>query len=215
MATVPGGSSAQSAAEPADEPAARWIGLDAVRWALDEAPDVPPHLVAALVAVASFAGEDGRGAYPSVPTLAAIIRKSERGVMKDLAALRQLGLLLLGDQDLAEHIRADRRPVVYDLPVPRGEPQVTPSAHGVNHSTERGEPQFRSGVNHSSPKQSFKNPEKTHQHTSARRPDGKAVSAAINEARRHGPACEHGEPGGAFLHPVEGTPLCPLCRNAS
>lgn len=34
---------------------------------------------------------------------------------------------------------------------------------------------------------------------------------AIDEARQ-GPACPHGEPGGASPHPQTGQPLCPMCR---
>lgn len=37
------------------------------------------------------------------------------------------------------------------------------------------------------------------------------VAEAIAAARR-GKACEHGEQGGAFLHPISQQPLCPLCR---
>jgi hypothetical protein len=40
------------------------------------------------------------------------------------------------------------------------------------------------------------------------------VVTAITEARK-GPPCEHGEPGGTFIHPGSGKPLCPLCRVAS
>lgn len=37
------------------------------------------------------------------------------------------------------------------------------------------------------------------------------VADTIAAARR-GPACEHGEAGGASLHPTSGEPLCPQCR---
>lgn len=35
------------------------------------------------------------------------------------------------------------------------------------------------------------------------------------EARRSAPACEHGMPGGAELHPETRLPRCPLCRSAA
>jgi hypothetical protein len=133
---------------------ARWLSKPAVLWAMDDAPDVPAHLFGALMAVARYAGEDGRGAHPSAMTVAAIIRKTERAAKKDLAELRRRGLLLSGDQRIVKDIRADKRPFVYDLPMPRGEPQDTPSSgHGVNHRVKRGEPQGRSGVNHRTPKE--------------------------------------------------------------
>ncbi len=113
-----------------------WLSKRAVLWALDEAASVPPHLVSALIAVARYAGEDGRGAHPSALTVAGHIRKTERTAKKDLAELRQLGLLLPGDQRIVAAIRADKRPFVYDLPMPRGVAQDTPSTgHGVSHRT--------------------------------------------------------------------------------
>lgn len=40
------------------------------------------------------------------------------------------------------------------------------------------------------------------------RADGERLIAAA----RQGPPCQHGDPGGAALHPTTGKPLCPLCR---
>lgn len=36
--------------------------------------------------------------------------------------------------------------------------------------------------------------------------------AVIEEAKRHGAPCPHGQPGGAVQHPETQEPLCPLCR---
>lgn len=110
----------------------RWLSKAAVLWAMDEARGVPPHLVAALLAIARYADENGRGAHPSALTVAAIIRKSERNAKKDLAALRELGLLVPGDQRIVKDIRADKRPFVYDLPMPRG---VAQGPSGVSQAT--------------------------------------------------------------------------------
>lgn len=104
----------------------RWLGKAAVLWAMDDAPDVPARLASTLTAVARYADEDGRGSYPSASTVAAITRKSESQAKRDMAELEKLGLLLLGDQRLVKDIRADRRPKVYDLPMPRGVAQDTP-----------------------------------------------------------------------------------------
>jgi hypothetical protein len=129
-----------------------WLGKRPVLWALYEAEKVPARLVSTLLAVAARAGEDGRGAFPSVAEIAAVTRKAERAVQKDLAALRKLGLLLPGDDSLAGAIRADRRPNVYDLPLPRGEPECTPlDSHGVAEKVERGRREGRHGVSHGSP----------------------------------------------------------------
>jgi hypothetical protein len=115
-----------------------WLSRPAVLWAMDDAPGVPPGGLPArlrypLVAVARYADEDGRGAYPSAAEVARIIGKSESQAQRDVAALLKLGLLLPGDAALVKHIRADRRPNVYDLPMPRGAPGRTPSGrHGVH-----------------------------------------------------------------------------------
>jgi hypothetical protein len=119
---------------------------------------VPARLVSTLVAVAAFAGTDGRGAHPSAATVAMITRKTERNAKKDLAALRELGLLLPGDPRIVAHIRADRRPSVYDLPMPRGVAQDTPSSgHGVSHATARGVAESPNGVSHATPEEFLKN----------------------------------------------------------
>jgi hypothetical protein len=135
----------------------RWLSKAAVLWALDEAGDMPPRLVAALITVARYAGEDGRGAHPSAATVAACIRKNERNAKKDLAELQRRGLLLPGDPRLVAHIRADRRPAVYDLPIPRGVAEDTPlGVYGVSQATARGVAESPNGVSHATPKEVLK-----------------------------------------------------------
>lgn len=86
-------------------------------WVLEEAPDLPPELFAVLMGYANHASNDGTGAYPSHDTLSKYARKSVRQIRKDVARLVERGLLKVGDQRIASPIRADRRPVVYDLPL--------------------------------------------------------------------------------------------------
>ncbi len=105
----------------------RWLSRAAVLWALHEAPDVPARLVSTLIAIAAYAGEDGRGAYPSGATVAILTRKSESQAKRDVAELEKLGLLLAGDERIVKDIRADRRPNVYDLAMPRGASGRPPS----------------------------------------------------------------------------------------
>ncbi|MBM0257369.1 hypothetical protein [Micromonospora sp. 4G55] len=84
---------------------------------MDEA-EIPPDDVSVfptLMALARFVDEDGRGAFPGRQELAKIARKSVSQVRRDLARLLELELIRLGDQSLAARIRADRRPIVYDL----------------------------------------------------------------------------------------------------
>ena len=132
----------------------RWLGKAAVLWVLYEAPDVPAHLLSTLLAVAASTGADGKGAYISAATVAQLTRKTERTAKKDLAELTRLGLLLPGNQRIVAHIRSDRRPNVYDLPMPRGVAQDTPSSpNGVSHTTARGVVQGPNGVSHTTPEE--------------------------------------------------------------
>ena len=105
----------------------KWLSKAAILWALYEAPDVPARLVSTLIAVAVYAGADGCGAYPSAATVAMLTRKSESQAKRDIAELEKLGLLLPGDERVVKDIRADRRPKVYDLPMPRGASERPPS----------------------------------------------------------------------------------------
>lgn len=41
------------------------------------------------------------------------------------------------------------------------------------------------------------------------------VARTVSRLRRVGTECDHGEPGGAELHPTSRLPLCPLCRLAA
>jgi hypothetical protein len=92
-----------------------WLSKPAVLWAMDEANGVPARLRSTLFAVARYAGEDGRGAFPSLAQVAWITGKSRAQAGKDIAALVELGVLLPGDPGLVKDIRADVRPNVYDL----------------------------------------------------------------------------------------------------
>lgn len=150
----------------------KWLSVPAVLWAMDDAPDVPPELVSTLLAVARYAGEDGRAAYPSASTIAAITRKTERQAKRDLDRLEKRGLLLPGDKNAVKDIRADRRPKVRDLPMPRGDTQgqngVTPrvvrgdthdtpsTSHGVTPRVRRGDIQGPNGVSPMSPEEVLK-----------------------------------------------------------
>jgi hypothetical protein len=128
----------------------QWLSKPAVLWAMDKAPGVPPELVSTLVVYARYADEQGRGSYPLAATVAARTRKTVSQARKNAAALERLGLLLPGDPDLVKDIRADRRPKVYDLAMPRdatGRAQHTPSAStGRAQHTPSGEPRGASGT---------------------------------------------------------------------
>lgn len=92
------------------------MSVQAIAWVLESAPNVKPHLVATLLGLANHADRDGRGAYPSVPTLRFYTRKeTDRAVQKDLKDLAALGLIRKGNQAMVLHLPPDRRTVVWDL----------------------------------------------------------------------------------------------------
>ncbi|WP_432676790.1 helix-turn-helix domain-containing protein [Rhodococcus pyridinivorans] len=126
------------------------MSIEAITWALERA-DIPsptpvgmpsaPTLTVVLLGLANHASRHGADAYPSVRTLAGYARISERQVQRCLKALAALGLISKGDQErIAATIpREDRRPVLYNLSMKRGD---TSSPH----SPERGDKTERNGV---------------------------------------------------------------------
>lgn len=84
-------------------------------WALTKAPVADPVARLVLVGLGNHADPDGRGARPAQATLARYVGVSTRTVRTKLRLLEDLGLVHPGDQDMVAHLRADRRPVVFDL----------------------------------------------------------------------------------------------------
>ncbi|MFE2945234.1 helix-turn-helix domain-containing protein [Streptomyces sp. NPDC059255] len=68
-----------------------------------------------LIRVANHTNGDMRGCYASAETLAGECLMGESTVLKHLRRLKAGGALLPGDPELVSHLRADRRPPVYDL----------------------------------------------------------------------------------------------------
>jgi hypothetical protein len=109
--------------------ATAWVGRRAVAWVIDEAP-VPADLAFTLTVIARRCDENGRGSYQSLRTIAEKAGKSEAQAARDIRRLRDLGLLLLGDQSLpGRHgIPAGQRPTVYDLPLSMTGPKPAKSS---------------------------------------------------------------------------------------
>lgn len=121
-----------------------WFGWKAVRWVIDEAP-VPADLAFTLVVIARRADKDGCGSFQSVATIAEKTGLSEKQARRNVARLRELGLIVLGDQALAgKLLPAGQRPVVYDVVMsrvgakpskesrnPSGLKHETPPMHGT------------------------------------------------------------------------------------
>lgn len=68
-----------------------------------------------LLGYANHAHADGTAAWPSVETIAAYADCTARTVQRHLRALVDEGFMREGDQGLISHLRADRRPTVYNV----------------------------------------------------------------------------------------------------
>lgn len=91
------------------------MSIEAVAWALNDAPVKDASALLVLIGLANHAARDGKGSYPSRETLATYARCSVRTVAVKLRVLEEAGVIVRGDQAHVAHLRGDRRPVVYDL----------------------------------------------------------------------------------------------------
>ncbi|MFE4613739.1 helix-turn-helix domain-containing protein [Streptomyces niveus] len=82
-----------------------------------------------LIRVANHTNGEMRGCYASAETLASECLMGESTVLKHLRRLKAGGALLPGDKELVSHLRADRRPPVYDLA--GGHEAGCPGGHSV------------------------------------------------------------------------------------
>lgn len=95
------------------------MSLDPILWALKDAPVADSLERLVLVALAERAARaDGCTAFPSRDTLAGTVLADPKTVQRVLKRLEQRGLIAKGDQSAARYLRADRRPVVWDLLIP-------------------------------------------------------------------------------------------------
>jgi hypothetical protein len=118
------------------------VALVPILWALKVAPVVDAEERLVLTALAEAADMDGCNAIRSDDTLALQALIDSRTVRRRRRAMHDRGLLALGDQSAAEYIRADRRPVVFDVLVPWS--ALAPYAAEVNLERERrGRPPLR------------------------------------------------------------------------
>jgi hypothetical protein len=86
-------------------------------WA-EEAPVADVYERAIITLMSHRARNDGTGAYPSVKTMSRYALCDEKTIERRVRALRKRRMIALGDQALAQHLPADKRPQVYDLQIP-------------------------------------------------------------------------------------------------
>jgi hypothetical protein len=108
------------------------MSVQAMAWAMSQTLTTHPPSRHVLLILANYAGQDGQAAFPSVATLAGHTGLAERTIQNCLKKLEACGAIARGNQGIAAvHIdRADRRPVVYDLPLHRGAGNAVRNARG-------------------------------------------------------------------------------------
>jgi hypothetical protein len=79
-----------------------------------------------LIKLCNNADEHGRTTWRSKKELSVELGVSERSVQRAMRELEQALLILPGDQEYVRHIRADRRPKVYDMNLQYREQTFTP-----------------------------------------------------------------------------------------
>ena len=91
------------------------MSIKAMVWVMEEAPTTDPVSLLVLYALADRASDDGSAAYPSQEWIATRARCSVRTVRRKLTELEAAGLIRKGNPHYVEHIRKDRRPMVWNL----------------------------------------------------------------------------------------------------
>lgn len=86
-------------------------------WA-EKAPVGTVYERAILTYLAHRAKKDGTNCYPSTKTLAEFALCDKRTAQRHLDTMIERGLIAKGDQSVTQHLRADRRPTVYDILIP-------------------------------------------------------------------------------------------------
>jgi len=136
------------------------VSVQAMTWALEQRLVSDPTARHVLLCLANYADKNGRGAFPSVASLADDTGLSARTVQAKLRVLEEQGIVVEGNRAVAAAYinRRDRVPTCYDIIMERGEstaprteqrgespaPRENPTGcssqqNGVNLTTERGE----------------------------------------------------------------------------
>lgn len=119
------------------------MSVEAISWALNEAPVDNPTSKLVLIALANHARPDGSSAFPSVQRMMRYTCLSERSVRQHLGLLEEAGIIERCDQRIvAAYIdRADRRPTGYNLCINSGS-----GVHDMQVVSERGASHAANGV---------------------------------------------------------------------
>ena len=116
------------------------MSLRALTWAIYEIgstlKDASAYRV--LLILADNANDEGKGAYPSASTIAEETGMSLRTVRNKLNDLEAAGIIMRGDQALADYLPANRRSVVWDLNLDNNRRAESAPQHTPATTTTRG-----------------------------------------------------------------------------
>lgn len=133
------------------------MSLRALTWAIYEIgstlKDASAYRV--LLILADNANDEGKGTYPSASTIAEETGMSLRTVRNKLNDLEAAGIIMRGDQALADYLPANRRSVVWDLDLDNNRraesaPQHTPATtttRGAKSAPQTDGPDVQQGCN--------------------------------------------------------------------
>lgn len=109
------------------------MSWQATSWALWQAEPRSYQEKLVLCILAERSDKDGKGAYPSKTTIADGLGISDpRRVRRVLKQLERDGLIRKGDQSEASDIPANKRPMVYDLPITMTRESMRESGLGMH-----------------------------------------------------------------------------------
>lgn len=116
------------------------MSIQAMAWAIEQREVTDPQSRLVLICLANYADAVGANAFPSISRLCGDTGLSESSVRRRLRELEERVMIGRGNQAIsAAHIgRADRRPTVYDLIIPRGVSLTPRERNGVSGEPSRG-----------------------------------------------------------------------------
>lgn len=135
------------------------MSIQAVAWAIEQQEVIEPNVRLVLICLANCCGSPtGENAFPAIARLCRDSGLSESTVRRCLKQLEKASMIMRGNQAIAAAYidRLDRRPVVYDLLMPRGVTQTPRKANGVSNDPERGVNQTGTGCQSLTPNPSLK-----------------------------------------------------------
>lgn len=111
------------------------MSIEAMTWALSADVGDPTRKLI-LIGQANHAHKDGRNSWASHATIAEYVGCSSKTVQRHVKVLLAEGWIREGDQAQVAHVRADRRPVVYDLAMTEATRRSWAAAHADETLTE-------------------------------------------------------------------------------